>query len=498
MAAAVPRRSVALSVLPLVFLVSVAQAQIHRRAVTVVSAPNATSTETAVNLMFDPATLTGIDPNGQNLWVIADDQQTVVPHYVESWTPTAAQVWFRIPRIPANTSKTYYLMYGNPSQGVSDFAATFPSRYILTSGNVTLTGNQNYDWFEIRPGATITVQAEALLAINATRVRIDGWVDARGRGHPGPASLYTIGAGPGAGSALSAQGSGGAGYGGSGGGGGSNSFPPAAGGLAYGTSKGADIALGSSGASADGKGGNGGGAVKITARAVAVTGTIDARGGNADPAFFGFGGGGGSGGGVLLNAHQVEAGPGGIRVDGGGGADVGGGGGGGGRIKVHCEAFALEESTPPAFTVAGGAPGYGGTSLPPVPGAAGTWFIGTHAEAGIPNTWLSVSIGPEEGVVDVETNGLRQAFVGMPAPNPSRHDVSFRMEFVREERCRVAILDLQGRRVRSLLDGTLTAGAREISWDLRDEQGLAVPGGLYFANVEIDGARWTRRIVIAR
>ena len=44
----------------------------------------------------------------------------------------------------------------------------------------------------------------------------------------------------------------------------------------------------------------------------------------------------------------------------------------------------------------------------------------------------------------------------------------------------VAVLDVQGRRVRTLMNGAPGTGSRLLTWDRRDERGRPVPSGLYF------------------
>ncbi|HET9327418.1 MAG TPA: DUF2341 domain-containing protein [Candidatus Eisenbacteria bacterium] len=505
--AAARRRCLLLLGLLFLLLASVAQAQIYRRTIVVTNPTSNFFGAMPIDAPIYPGMLTGVDPNGANMWFLASDMQTLLPHFVERWDEGIGGgfksiVWVRIPPLPANSSMTCYLMYGSPSMGSSNFEATFPTRYILESGMVTLGGvQQYYDWFEVKPGATVIVQAGSPVMIRAARARIGGTINGLGQGHPGPGGFYMSGAGPGGGAASPFRGSGGGGYGGAGGSGGSQDMTISAGGLAYGTENGGDFDLGSSGGSADVFGGAGGGAVQIMARRVDVSGTIDVRGGDGGVSGSfpqGFGGGGGSGGSILLSASRVFLGPASLRADGGRGGELVGGGGGGGRVKMHvADWFWYDEFNPPSLTVAGGESGFPVTINPPQPGSPGAYFIGNYSAVGLTNPWVSVTVGPEEATVSVETKGLR-AFVGQPMPNPSSREVSFRIDTVREGACRIEILDLQGRRVRSLVDGVTSAGRRDVSWDLRDENGLAVPGGLYFANVEVEGARSTRRIVVTR
>ncbi len=67
-------------------------------------------------------------PDGADLRVTADDRQTVLPHWVESWDPAGgrAVVWVRVPELPGGGDTVLYLFAGNPAaEDVSDGAATF-------------------------------------------------------------------------------------------------------------------------------------------------------------------------------------------------------------------------------------------------------------------------------------------------------------------------------------------------------------------------------------
>jgi hypothetical protein len=66
------------------------------------------------------------------------------------------------------------------------------------------------------------------------------------------------------------------------------------------------------------------------------------------------------------------------------------------------------------------------------------------------------------------------------------------------DRARLELFDLQGRRVRGLLDAGLAAGERELVWDGQDERGRRCAAGLYFARLTADGARCEARVLLLR
>lgn len=85
-----------------------------------------------------------------------------------------------------------------------------------------------------------------------------------------------------------------------------------------------------------------------------------------------------------------------------------------------------------------------------------------------------------------------------PSPNPARSLARFAFTLPRAGAVRLELLDAQGRRVRTLLDGDAVAGLHELAWDLRDERGGAVAAGLYFARLAHAGVAETRRFVVTR
>jgi flagellar hook assembly protein FlgD len=61
------------------------------------------------------------------------------------------------------------------------------------------------------------------------------------------------------------------------------------------------------------------------------------------------------------------------------------------------------------------------------------------------------------------------------------------------------VYDSRGRVVKVLKEGTAEyAGEFEVEWDGRDSHGRALPSGIYYAVLEVDGRRFTRKMVILK
>ena len=82
-------------------------------------------------------------------------------------------------------------------------------------------------------------------------------------------------------------------------------------------------------------------------------------------------------------------------------------------------------------------------------------------------------------------------------PNPFRSGgTSIRYDLFGPTPVKLVVYDAQGRAVRRLIDERLQAsGSHAVTWDGRDEQGRAMPGGVYFARVDAGASSQTRRVV---
>jgi hypothetical protein len=92
---------------------------------------------------------------------------------------------------------------------------------------------------------------------------------------------------------------------------------------------------------------------------------------------------------------------------------------------------------------------------------------------------------PTQPATDVQVaNGAATVFsFYTPRPNPARF--TSRFEWVLPERSRVnlAVYDVHGRLVRTVVAGMREAGEDFTDWDGRDERGRAVGSGIYFARL---------------
>jgi hypothetical protein len=85
-----------------------------------------------------------------------------------------------------------------------------------------------------------------------------------------------------------------------------------------------------------------------------------------------------------------------------------------------------------------------------------------------------------------------------PSPNPFRDTAAVRFALPGQQWASLAVYDVNGGRVRTLLGQTLDAGSHESAWDGRDDIGSKVPSGVYFVVLRTGGEHLVRKLVVLR
>ena len=134
-----------------------------------------------------------------------------------------------------------------------------------------------------------------------------------------------------------------------------------------------------------------------------------------------------------------------------------------------------------------------------LPGLAERW-LDTEVESGVQYSyWLEVveadgtvsRFGPTEAVtVPGETTELA---LYAAYPSPSQEVVNFSFSIPADGRVVLSVYDLSGRRVATLVEGDLTAGRHEVSWNCAE-----IPSGVYLYRLETNVGSLTRRLVVSR
>jgi uncharacterized repeat protein (TIGR02543 family) len=112
-----------------------------------------------------------------------------------------------------------------------------------------------------------------------------------------------------------------------------------------------------------------------------------------------------------------------------------------------------------------------------------------HNSASAPNycpQWLAAS---DPAVVDFA--------LGPPIPNPSRGALRVELSLPRASAVRLEMMDVQGREVARLADGTFTAGRHEVTWS---GFGAGQPrrSGVYFLRLHVSGKTLVRTVILTQ
>jgi hypothetical protein len=139
-------------------------------------------------------------------------------------------------------------------------------------------------------------------------------------------------------------------------------------------------------------------------------------------------------------------------------------------------------------------------------GAAGTveseglllWSLDTYSEPAYmqPPTELSVDdlfMSPLGADAFVTSPVLRQ---NTPNPFNPRTEISFRISS--PSHCGLAVYDVSGRLVATLLDGFETPGAHSVEWDGRTDDGLKAGTGVYLYRLTTDDAMVERKMLLLK
>src|SRR5439155_19138366 len=83
-------------------------------------------------------------------------------------------------------------------------------------------------------------------------------------------------------------------------------------------------------------------------------------------------------------------------------------------------------------------------------------------------------------------------------PNPSSGACALHFSLSRAGQVSLEIINVSGRRVRTLLRGSLGTGPRAVTWDGRDDRGQSVAAGIYFVRLSSGASAAVRTIVHLR
>ena len=134
------------------------------------------------------------------------------------------------------------------------------------------------------------------------------------------------------------------------------------------------------------------------------------------------------------------------------------------------------------------------TTLP-----AGYFLVAAVDAAGHGGGYSPAAAFDAGGISPVPDLDLPRALaITQVAPNPFNPTTVISFDVPRSGPVSLAVFDVRGRRVRTLVDASLEAGRHRVTWDGRDAHGAAAASGVYFARLKDATARTTFKMVLAK
>lgn len=105
---------------------------------------------------------------------------------------------------------------------------------------------------------------------------------------------------------------------------------------------------------------------------------------------------------------------------------------------------------------------------------------------------------PNVEVVEEANSGLRLPIHANIFPNPLGNNTNFEITLNRSGLLSMKIYNIRGQLVKSITEQTTSSGVFRYSWDTKDNGGMPVPNGVYWAAFQLGSSRTTKRIVVLK
>lgn len=125
------------------------------------------------------------------------------------------------------------------------------------------------------------------------------------------------------------------------------------------------------------------------------------------------------------------------------------------------------------------------------------WQLGYDLRDGNNQILGRVITDPEAGPGGA-TDGHSVLWTRAPFPNPASRVADVEFGLARSARIRLEVFDASGRQVRTLHDGLLSNGDHRVPFDLQDDRGRPLHGGLYLLRISDGSTATTHKLVIVR
>jgi Zinc carboxypeptidase/FlgD Ig-like domain len=131
------------------------------------------------------------------------------------------------------------------------------------------------------------------------------------------------------------------------------------------------------------------------------------------------------------------------------------------------------------------------------PLAPGTYYWRAHAsDPELRGPFMPAAAFTVSGIAAADgASGAPRMRLAAATPNPFARATRVTYELAAAARVRLDLFDASGRHVRRLVDGVAVAGHHTADWDGRDTGGTPVAAGVYLAQLWVDGATDTQKLV---
>ena len=101
--------------------------------------------------------------------------------------------------------------------------------------------------------------------------------------------------------------------------------------------------------------------------------------------------------------------------------------------------------------------------------------------------------------LSIESGILPKEFVlHQNYPNPFNPITSLRYDLTNDGLVKITVYDMMGRLVKTLLNGSQTAGFKSIQWNATNDRNESVSAGLYLYTIQSGEFRQTRKMVLLK
>jgi hypothetical protein len=101
---------------------------------------------------------------------------------------------------------------------------------------------------------------------------------------------------------------------------------------------------------------------------------------------------------------------------------------------------------------------------------------------------------PTDLAADTRLSNVSSIFL----ENPFKPNSTITLQVPVEANVLLAIYDVQGHRIRTLADETLSPGSHEIAWDGRTDGGGEAGSGVYYVRASIGDREWRKKLLLVR